>query len=197
MEQNTQLLDYIAEHEAIIQYNLCKRQVLRSVLSWIFCIIYYTKTCKIAISKNCQIRSAHPVHQRRRTPWAYAYSQGSFFVVGADPWVRPVGKTSVFHPFPANSYCLPTVRPGGRTLRSAQTRHPTVSHWKAHGLGQRKESGACLNLRRGGPLGNVTNWKDGRTALLFYSGAAQTHCRRAGQIAINLEIVLAIISKLL
>lgn len=99
MEQNTQLLDYIAEHEAIIQYNLCKRQVLRSVLSWIFCIIYYTKTCKIAISKNCQIRSAHPVQQRRRTPWAYAYSQGSFFAVGADPWVRPVEKLPFFTHF--------------------------------------------------------------------------------------------------
>ena len=32
------------------------------------------------------------------------------------PLGRPAGKASVFRPFPANSYCLPAVHPGGHTL---------------------------------------------------------------------------------
>ena len=41
------------------------------------------------------------------------------------PLGRPAGKTSVFHPFPAYSHCLPAVRPGGRTLRVGGHGPPT------------------------------------------------------------------------
>ena len=50
------------------------------------------------------------------------------------PLGRPAGAGLVVRPFLANSDCLPAVRPGGRTLRSAGLRHPTVSHRKVHGL---------------------------------------------------------------
>ncbi len=86
-------------------------------------------------SSGRTLRSAGPRHPT--VPHREMYGLGWKKESGACPYWRrggplgrPAGKTSVFWPFPANSYCLPAVRPGGRALRVGGHSPPTPTEIK-------------------------------------------------------------------